>query len=326
MLGPIIGALLGFYLTMPVPLASASPLTPGDVLVADQGGFVYHYSASGADLGVFAAGLSAPSWITVDAHGNVYVSEYAGNRVEKFSPLGVNLLTISTSFTPGGLAIGSDGSIFVAYYDGGAIQRYSATGQDVGVFASYECVPGCGTDFVKIDAAGFLYVGDFQPASQGTRYNGLIRLFSPLGEDLGDFLSELGAGRPEGLAFDQAGNLYIGDFQTFSIKKFSGVGDDLGVFASLQGVGSAYGLAFDSAGNLYAANYAGGTIHKFSASGDDLGVFASAGLNLPRDVTVVPPGGPATKDQCKKEGWREFAFPRRFKNQGDCVSFVNTGR
>ena len=51
----------------------AAPLGPGDVLVADQGGFVYHYSATGADLGPFVSGLSSPSWLTVDRRANVYV-------------------------------------------------------------------------------------------------------------------------------------------------------------------------------------------------------------------------------------------------------------
>jgi hypothetical protein len=302
----------------------AAPLSPGDVLVADQGGFVYHYSDTGADLGVFVSGLNSPSWITVDRSGSVYVSEYAGARVEKFSPVGVHLLTITTSYTPGGVAIGADGSIYVAHYDGGEIQRYSPSGEDLGVFASYECVPGCGTDFIKFSASGNLYVGDFQPASEGTRHDGLIRVFSPLGEDLGNFLANLGDGRPEGIAFDAEGDLYIGNFLTFSITKFSRAGADLGLFASLDGVGSAYGLAFDSEGNLFAANYAGGSIHKFSPSGVDLGVVASTGLVLPRDLAIVP--GPVIPEQCKRNGWKVFEFPRVFKNQGDCLSFLNTGR
>jgi hypothetical protein len=33
-----------------------------------------------------------------------------------------------------------------------------------------------------------------------------------------------------------------------------------------------------------------------------------------------------SKDQCKKDGWRRFNFPFSFKNQGDCVQFVNTGK
>lgn len=35
---------------------------------------------------------------------------------------------------------------------------------------------------------------------------------------------------------------------------------------------------------------------------------------------------PANKDQCKNYGWQNFIFPRSFKNQGDCIQFVNTGK
>lgn len=40
---------------------------------------------------------------------------------------------------------------------------------------------------------------------------------------------------------------------------------------------------------------------------------------------VVTGGGPTSKAQCKNGGWRSFSVPR-FKNQGDCIQFVNTGR
>ena len=46
-------------------------------------------------------------------------------------------------------------------------------------------------------------------------------------------------------------------------------------------------------------------------------------------VTGVLGGGPATaqgqpetKDDCKKGGWMQFGF----KNQGQCIRFVNTGQ
>jgi hypothetical protein len=40
-----------------------------------------------------------------------------------------------------------------------------------------------------------------------------------------------------------------------------------------------------------------------------------------------PPIGPPTnKDQCKNDGWKTFNTPRTFKNQGDCIQYVNTGK
>ena len=37
--------------------------------------------------------------------------------------------------------------------------------------------------------------------------------------------------------------------------------------------------------------------------------------------TPAPGGAPTSVDQCKDGGWRNFTNPR-FKNQGDCVSYV----
>lgn len=37
-------------------------------------------------------------------------------------------------------------------------------------------------------------------------------------------------------------------------------------------------------------------------------------------------GPPTNKDQCKNGGWQNFNVPRRFKNQGDCIQYVNTGK
>lgn len=35
---------------------------------------------------------------------------------------------------------------------------------------------------------------------------------------------------------------------------------------------------------------------------------------------------PTSKDQCTNGGWATFTSPRTFKNQGDCIQFVNTGK
>jgi hypothetical protein len=41
------------------------------------------------------------------------------------------------------------------------------------------------------------------------------------------------------------------------------------------------------------------------------------------DTTIGPP---RSKDQCKDGGWANFNAPRKFKNQGDCIQYVNTGK
>lgn len=37
-------------------------------------------------------------------------------------------------------------------------------------------------------------------------------------------------------------------------------------------------------------------------------------------------GPPTDKEQCKNGGWMQYNFPRTFKNQGDCIQFVLTGK
>lgn len=51
--------------------------------------------------------------------------------------------------------------------------------------------------------------------------------------------------------------------------------------------------------------------------------FVIDNLSLNSSTTVGPP---TTKDQCKKDGWMTFNTPRVFKNQGDCIQYVNTGK
>jgi hypothetical protein len=37
-------------------------------------------------------------------------------------------------------------------------------------------------------------------------------------------------------------------------------------------------------------------------------------------------GPPTTANQCKDGGWKTYNTPRAFKNQGDCIQYVNTGK
>ena len=80
-----------------------------------------------------------------------------------------------------------------------------------------------------------------------------------------------GLGTPFALAFDRAGNLYEGDFESGTIFKFAPDGTK-STFAS--GLGNPFALAFDSAGNLFVANVSSsqkglpiGVIYKFTPDG-----------------------------------------------------------
>jgi DNA-binding beta-propeller fold protein YncE len=80
---------------------------------------------------------------------------------------------------------------------------------------------------------------------------------------------------PTGIAFDNAGNLYVANYAGGTIEKVMPGGNG-SVFAN-SGLNTPFGLAFDSAGNLYPANQGNNTIEKFTPGGVD-SVFAQQRL------------------------------------------------
>ncbi|HYE87581.1 MAG TPA: LamG-like jellyroll fold domain-containing protein [Vicinamibacterales bacterium] len=59
-----------------------------------------------------------------------------------------------------------------------------------------------------------------------------------------------------------------------------------------------------------------GTQHPWASNIDE--------INITRGNPGIGP--PTGKNQCKNNGWSTFNVPRSFKNQGDCIQFVNTGK
>ena len=57
---------------------------------------------------------------------------------------------------------------------------------------------------------------------------------------------------------------------------------------------------------------------------DGYGSLDGAGSLCGRLVPPPPPAEPTTKEQCKEDGFEEFAN-LGFKNQGECVAFVERG-
>jgi hypothetical protein len=56
---------------------------------------------------------------------------------------------------------------------------------------------------------------------------------------------------------------------------------------------------------------------------EDGNTLASYGITAGDTLLLVQPLSLLTdKDQCKKNGWKAFGV---FKNQGDCIKYVNTG-
>ena len=91
---------------------------------------------------------------------------------------------------------------------------------------------------LAIDREGFLFVS--------SRNDGTIHRVSPTGESM-QWIE--GMGIATGIAFDAAGNLYVGD-RSGTISKI-GPNREIFVFATLEPSVAAYHLAFSPAGELY---------------------------------------------------------------------------
>jgi len=108
-------------------------------------------------------------------------------------------------------------------------------------------------------APGDIFVADW---GSGTNGSGIIYKYAPDGSPT---IFATGLFAPEGLAFDNAGNLFESDTGSGTIYKFPADGSPRSAF--FTGLSSPVGLAFDNGGNLFAAEYGSGTIKKFSPSG-----------------------------------------------------------
>jgi hypothetical protein len=99
---------------------------------------------------------------------------------------------------------------------------------------------------------------------------------------VGSAFASSGLDRPAGLAFDGAGDLYVGNNDS-TIEEFT-LGGGGSVFSNgSNGSNIPTGLAFDGSGNLYSANWGNGTIEKYTSSGIG-SVFASTGLSEPNGI------------------------------------------
>ena len=182
---------------------------------------------------VFAADSTSPSspapaGIAVDSDGNVYVTDYALDRVVKFGPDGTVLgqwggsgNAVGQFSGPFGVAVDANNTVYVVDQLNNRVQRFATDGTALGAWGTAGAAAGdLRTPFGVAISSGRVYVADFG--------NDRVDVFGTDGSLLGMFGSR-GTGdgqfqRPAGVAVTGDGTLYVTDHFNDRVEKFAGDG------------------------------------------------------------------------------------------------------
>jgi uncharacterized protein (TIGR03437 family) len=232
------------------------------------------------------AALSAPTGVTVDGAGNLYIADTGNYRVRKVSTNG----TISNFAGTGAPGFSGDGG--------------PATAAKLGLLFS-----------VAVDNAGNVYIAGQDSLIRKVSAAGVISTVAgSSGASLGDGgpATQAELNQPRGITVDAAGNLYIADTGFNRIRKVTASGiittvagngrsdySGDGGPATSAALNTPSGVAVDAAGNIYIADTSNARIRKVTPAGIittvvGTGAFGYSGDGSPAvNATIRTPMGVA---------------------------------
>ena len=205
---------------------------PSYVYVADSGGnsvTVYPINANGdvSPVAIIAGsktGLSAPTPVSLDGSGRIYVGNYsdsilvfAAGASGNVSPVAIIAGSNTELYNPAGIAVDPSGNIYVANAFGGSITVY-ASGAN-GNVSPVAMIAGsktslCSPRGIALDGLGNIYVDDLCVNGQNPDSAGVLVFprgangnASPVATITGDKTGLCGS---SGIAVDRAGTIYVG--------------------------------------------------------------------------------------------------------------------
>ena len=216
-----------------------------------------------------AGQFNNPSGIAINLSGNIYVSDFGNDRVQKFDSGGTFITAWGSTGSaagqfsqPEGICCDNSGNVYVAEYSNHRVQKFDSNGTYLTSWGNYGTLPG---QFyrpvgVTADNSGNVYVADSG--------NNRVQKFDSNGNYLAGWGSP-GAGNgqfnePDYTAVDASGNVYVTDSSNDRIQKFASDGTYLKQWGSYGDGDGQYkylrGIALDSAGNVYVVDYSGARV------------------------------------------------------------------
>ncbi len=224
-----------------------------------------------------------PRAMVIAPDGRVFVVDKTA-RIQRFSPDGEFEISWQMpeweAGKPTGLGVDRDGRVLVAdthYHrvvvydrDGRELARFGSDGQGLGQFI----YP---TDVV-VDDAGNLFVSEYGGNDRITRFT---PDFKPVASFGGVDAGEASLLRPQSMAFDGEGTLWVADACHHRICRFTREGKLLGTFGSLgKAPGQLeypYGLELCPDGSILVSEFGNNRVQRFDRTGKLLDVWAEAG-------------------------------------------------
>jgi sugar lactone lactonase YvrE len=271
-----------------------------------------------------------PVGVAVDAHTNVYVADLHNHVIRKLVLSGTNWVSSTIaglagnagsadgSYTnarfngPYGIAVDSGGNVYVADTGNSTIRMLTPSGGAWVVSTIAGLAGSTGSTNASNSGARFRYPMGLAVDGSGNIYvadegNSVIReITSPgvwsvntiagLAGNAGSADGENNNARfnyPSGVAVDAAGNVYVADKLSCTIRKLVLIGGNWAVSTiagqayqsgSADGIGSAArfnsptGVAVNNGGSIYVADEGNNTIRMLTPAGTNYTVFTAAGL------------------------------------------------
>jgi len=223
---------------------------------------VFSPSAAQAKVG---GGYISPQGVTVDAAGNVYVTDIGLEEVFKITPSGTQT-TVGTGLgVPEDVAVDGAGNVYITDSQADAVFKVTPGGMQSMVGRNFSYPVG-----VAVDGAGDIYVSDpFVPT---------VFKITPAGAQT---MVGSGYNTPAGVAVDAAGNVYVADTFDATVFKVAPGGKQ-----TMMGSGliSPAAVAVDAAGNVYITDSATDTVYEVTPNGIQSTV--STGFDVPNGVAL----------------------------------------